>query len=184
MKKNLKRWKDDCISILSRKNLIIIFLIVLLAVFAYLYADVAKEAEIRQDIIIDQAIKITNLNKSNQDLSSQLTSAQSDLENLKQNEVAYIGKYKITYYCACKQCCGKEDGITASGVKVQEGVTVAADTSQLPFGTKMYIKGIGWRTVQDRGGSIKGNRLDIYIPSHNSPMPYNVQNLDVWVEVK
>lgn len=58
---------------------------------------------------------------------------------------------------------------------------MAADTSQLPFGTKIYIKGIGWRTVQDRGGAIKGNRLDIYIPSHNDPMPYNVQNLDVWV---
>ena len=124
-------------------------------------------------------------------MSSQLTSAQlnlkslqSDLENLKQNKVAYVGKYKITYYCACKQCCGKEDGITASGAKVQEGVTVAADTSKLPFGTKIYINGIGWRTVQDRGGAIKGNRLDIYIASHNDPKPYNVQNLDVWVEVK
>lgn len=153
-------------------------------VFACLYADVAKEAEIRQDNIIDQAIKITNLNKSNQDLSSQLTSIQSDLKVLKQNKVAYIGKYKITYYCACKQCCGKDNGITASGTRVQEGVTVAADTSKLPFGTKIYIQGIGWRTVQDRGGSIKGNRLDIYIPSHNDPMPYNVQNLDVWVEIE
>lgn len=67
---------------------------------------------------------------------------------------------------------------------MQEGVTVAADTSKLPFGTKIYINGIGWRTVQDRGGAIKGNRLDIYVPSHDSPMPYNVQYLDVWVEIK
>lgn len=159
--------------------------------FSYLYVDISKEVKTKQDNIIDQAIEIANLNESNQDLSSkiedlscQLTSAQSDLEILKQNKVAYIGKYKITYYCACKQCCGKETGITASGTKVQAGVTVAADTSKLPFGTKIYIKGIGWRTVQDRGGAIKGNRLDIYIPSHNDPMPYNVQNLDVWVEIK
>lgn len=116
-------------------------------------------------------------------MSSQLISAQYDLENLKQNRVAYIGKYKITYYCACKQCCGNDSGITASGVKAQEGITVAADTS-LPFGTKIYIKGIGWRTVQDRGGSVKGNILDIYISSHNQPMPYNVQNLDVWVVIE
>lgn len=109
---------------------------------------------------------------------------QKDIDVLKQNKVAYIGKYKITYYCACKQCCGKANGITASGAKVQEGVTVAADTSKLPFGTKIYIKGIGWRIVQDRGGAIKGNRLDIYLPSHNDPMPYNVQNLDVWVEIE
>lgn len=115
---------------------------------------------------------------------SQLESVQSDLEVLKQSKVAYLGQYKITYYCACKQCSGKEDGITASGVKAQEGVTVAADTSKLPFGTEIYIKGIGWRTVQDRGGTIKGNRLDIYISSHNDPMPYNIQNLDVWVVIE
>ena len=164
--------------------MIITFLVIISITFGYLYIDTSNEAKIKQNNIVDQAIEITNLNKSNQDLSSQLISAQSDLEALKQNQVAYIGKYKITYYCACKQCCGKEDGITASGAKVQEGVTVAADTSILPFGTKIYIQGIGWRTVQDRGGAIKGNRLDIYISSHNDPMPYNVQNLDVWVEIK
>ena len=164
--------------------MIITFLIIISITFGYLYIDTSNEAKIKQNNIIDQAIEITNLNKSNQDLSSQLTSVQFDVEALKQNQVAYIGKYKITYYCACKQCCGKTNGITASGAKVQEGVTVAADTSKLPFGTNIYISGIGWRTVQDRGGAIKGNRLDIYISSHNDPMPYNVQNLDVWVEVK
>lgn len=166
-------------------------------ILSFLYIDVSNESKNRQDSIAEQAVEITKLSNSNKELSSQvedmntklsstesqLTSAQSDLEILKQNKVAYIGKYKITYYCACKQCCGKETGITASGAKVQAGVTVAADTSKLPFGTKIYIKGIGWRTVQDRGGAIKGNRLDIYIPSHNDPMPYNVQNLDVWVEI-
>ena len=161
--------------------MIITFLVIISTTFGYLYIDTSNEVKTKQNNIIDQAIEITNLNKSNKDLSSQLAYIESDLENLKQNKVAYIGKYKITYYCSCKQCCGKDDGITASGVKVQEGVTVAADTSILPFGTQIYIKGIGWRTVQDRGGAIKGNRLDIYIPSHNDPMPYNVQNLDVWV---
>lgn len=157
----------------------------------YKYTETVKEVKDKQDNIIDQAIEITNLNGLNQDLSSKLNSTQneltnieSDIKTLQQNKVAYVGKYKITYYCACKKCCGKDNGITASGAKAKEGVTVAADTSKLPFGSKIYIKGIGWRTVQDRGGAIKGNRLDIYISSHNNPMPYNVQTLDVWVEIK
>ena len=151
----------------------------------------SREIKIKQNNIIDQAIHVTNLKELNQDLSNQLISTQSDLEtlkvdleNLKQNKAMYAGKFKITYYCACKQCCGKDNGITASGVKVQEGVTVAADTSKLPFGTSIYIQGIGWRIVQDRGGAIKGYRLDVYIPSHNDPKPYNVQYLDVWVEIE
>jgi len=153
--------------------------------------DMSKDIEIKQNSIISQAIQISNLNISNQELSDELSELQNELsvlrdgiETLKHNKVYYSGRFKITYYCACEQCCGKDDGITVSGAKVQEGVTVAADTSILPFGTKIYIKGIGWRTVQDRGGAIKGNRLDIYIPSHNDPMPYNVQNLDVWVVIE
>lgn len=156
--------------------------------FSYLYINVSKDNRIKQDKINNQASELTNLDESNRNLSTQLsiaqgelTTVQKDIDNLTQSKVFYVGKYKITYYCACEQCCGKTNGITASGVKAKEGVTVAADTSKLPFGTRIYIKGIGWRTVQDRGGAIKGNRLDIYISSHNNPMPYNVQNLDVWM---
>ena len=148
----------------------IFFIIILSITFNYFLIQI----ETRQDSIIDQEIEIANL-------KSELTSVQSDLENLKQNEAIYVGKYKITYYCPCKECCGKEDKITASGQKAQEGITVAADISNLPFGTKIYISGIGWRIVQDKGSAIKGNRLDIYVSSHSNPMPYNVQNLDVWV---
>lgn len=162
-----------------------------MAILCCFYISALNNAATKTRTIIQQKSEIKSANEVNQNLTSQLAttqtqllSLQSDLETLKQNKVAYIGKYKITYYCACKQCCGKEDGITASGVKVQEGVTVAADTSKLPFGTRIYIEDIGWRTVQDRGGAIKGNRLDIYISSHDDPMPYNVQNLDVWVAIE
>ena len=184
----MKRWKDDYISIANIKNLIITFLVIISITFGYLYIDTSNEAKIKQNNIIDQAIEITNLDKSNKNLSSQiedltyqLLSVQSDLKNLKENKVAYIGQYKITYYCACKQCCGKTNGITASGAKVQEGVTVAADTSKLPFGTNIYINGIGWRTVQDRGGAIKGNKIDIYMNSHAEALAWGVKYLPVQV---
>ena len=160
-------------------------MLLLLSIFTSLKnLDTANELEKAQDKILKQTIKISDLSKTNQNLTLQLTSVQSDLKALKQNKIFYLGKFKITYYCACKKCCGKDNGITASGVKAQEGITVAADTSKLPFGSKIYINGIGWRTVQDRGGSIKGNRLDIYISSHDDPKPYNVQYLDVWVEIE
>lgn len=146
--------------------------------------NTSDKLEKAQNEIVEQTIEISDLNKTNQNLMLQLTSVQSDLKALKQNKIFYLGKFKITYYCACKKCCGKDNGITASGVKAQAGVTVAADTSKLPFGSKIYINGIGWRTVQDRGGNIKGNRLDIYISSHDDTKPYNVQYLDVWVVIE
>ena len=142
----------------------------------------SKELNVAQNNIIDQAIEINNLNDKNEELIKEIARLNGDMEVLKAYLFGYCGEFEITYYDACKQCCGKTNGITASGAKVQDGVTVAADTSVLPMGSKIYIEGMGWRTVQDRGGAIKGKKLDIYIPNcHDSPMPYNKQKLNVWV---
>ena len=57
---------------------------------------------------------------------------------------------------------------TASGAPTVEGVTIAADPS-IPFGTKLKINGHVY-TVQDRGGAIRGNHIDIYVSSHSKAL--------------
>ena len=83
-------------------------------------------------------------------------------------EVEYIGDYKLTGYCPCYSCSEGYGSNTASGVRAQEGVTVAADKRKIPLGTKIYIEGVGERIVQDVGGAIKGNKLDIYVENHSN----------------
>ena len=92
-----------------------------------------------------------------------------------------IGTYELTAYCACKKCCGKTDGITASGVIAVEGVTIAADTKIHPFGTNIIIDGHEY-TVQDRGGAIKGNKIDIYFENHQKALEFGVQYKDIYVK--
>lgn len=82
--------------------------------------------------------------------------------------------YTITAYCGCVKCCGKTDKITASGVMATEGITIAADTNILPFGTKVIIDGNVY-TVQDRGGAIKGNRIDVYFESHQKALEHGIK---------
>jgi 3D (Asp-Asp-Asp) domain-containing protein len=79
----------------------------------------------------------------------------------------YLGEYRITYYCNCSICCGQYAGMnkTASGATPVEGITIAADKS-IPFGTRLKINGHIY-TVQDRGGAITGNHIDIYMNSHS-----------------
>ena len=100
------------------------------------------------------------------------------VDEVAEPELVNLGKYKLTAYCACMKCCGKTDGITASGIKAKEGVTIAADTS-LPFGTKILIDGHEY-TVQDRGGAIKGNKIDVYFDSHQKTLEFGVQYKEIF----
>ena len=94
-------------------------------------------------------------------------------------EKTSLGVFKLTAYCACEKCCGKCDGITASGVKAVEGITIAADTKVLPFNTKVIIDGHEY-TVQDVGGAIKGNRIDVYFDSHQKALDFGVQYKEIY----
>ena len=87
--------------------------------------------------------------------------------------------YKITAYCPCSKCCGKSNGITASGTKATAGRTVAA-SSNFALGTKLNINGHIY-TVEDRGGAINGNKIDIFVNSHSEALAWGVRYLPVSV---
>ena len=98
----------------------------------------------------------------------------------KETKLKNIGTYKITGYCGCSSCCGKSDGVTASGTRATAGRTIAADTTDLPFGTKVVIDGHTY-TVEDVGGAIKGNHIDVYFSSHSKALQWGVRYCDVYV---
>lgn len=91
-----------------------------------------------------------------------------------------------TAYCPCKKCCGewaenRPDGIvyTASGAIAQEGVTIAADWNIYPPGTTLYIEGLGEYIVQDRGGAIMGQKVDIYFENHEDALQFGRQEVRI-----
>ena len=94
---------------------------------------------------------------------------------------------EVTAYCACTKCCGpRARGLTASGkpVSYNGGRFVAADTRLLKFNTKLLVPGYaGGRPVEvlDRGGAIKGNKLDVFFDSHQEARRWGRQWLVVTV---
>lgn len=104
-----------------------------------------------------------------------------------------------TGYCDCGKCCGwerrwwrtvdsstgreKKVGITASGTRTRSG-TLAADTGRYPFGTVMLIPGYGYGRVEDRGGAIKGDHIDLFFGSHSAALKWGKKWKDVKIWLK
>ena len=133
-----------------------------------------KEVEIEKTVISEVIIK-EPVNKIVQVKKVQ-TSRSASLPRTSGNTTG--GEtYKITAYCSCSKCCGKTTGRTASGTKATAGRTVAA-SGKFAFGTKLNIGGHIY-TVEDRGGAINGNRIDIYVNSHSEALRWGVRYLPV-----
>lgn len=91
-----------------------------------------------------------------------------------------MGRYKVTFYCSCRRCCGKWAGSpTASGAWPVEGRTVACGS--LPLGTHIFMFGQEY-VVEDRG--VTGKHIDVYMESHAECLRNGVKYADVfrWAE--
>jgi 3D (Asp-Asp-Asp) domain-containing protein len=106
----------------------------------------------------------------------------------------------VTGYCNCGTCCSwrytwygrrvytsgpnkgktKALGVTASGSRARRG-TVAADTRRYPMGTIVYVPGYGYGRVEDTGGAIKDDVLDLWFPSHEQAGRWGRRQLAVQV---
>lgn len=82
-----------------------------------------------------------------------------------------IGVYEITAYCPCVSCCGKSNGKTASGKIAKPNHTIAADINHFSFNDEVYIDGTTY-VVEDTGGAIRGNRIDMFFGSHSEALSY------------
>lgn len=90
-----------------------------------------------------------------------------------------LGTFKLTAYCACEQCCGEwANGITYTGTEATPDRTIAVDPSVIPLGSTIYINGQDY-IAEDIGGAIKGNRIDIFFPTHNEALQFGVQYAEV-----
>lgn len=142
--------------------------------------DVEIEKTVISEVVVKEPEnKIVQVQKKATKTTSR--AAETSRTPVSTTSTAVIGgeTYKITAYCSCAKCCGKATGRTASGAKATAGVTVAAP-AKFAFGTKLNIGGHVY-TVQDRGGAIQGNRIDVYVSSHSAALQWGVKYLPVSV---
>lgn len=104
----------------------------------------------------------------------------NQVRKIKSDNGDFVGYFTLTYYCSCSKCCGKTNGITAWGTKATAGKTIAT-SSKFAFGTKLIINGHEY-IVEDRGGAIQGNKIDIFVNSHSEALQLGVKkNVPVYM---
>lgn len=108
---------------------------------------------------------------------------EEDFEEAKAEGISIepIGVYRITHYCACEKCCGKSNGITASGTVATEGRTCAMEG--LPIGTQVLVVETGEiLTVEDRfGNPAKTECLDVFVSDHDRALRMGAYESEVYI---
>ena len=87
-------------------------------------------------------------------------------------------RFTVTQYTARSPAYGKDnDGFTATMWKADPNARiVAVDPKLIPYGSSVWIEGLGWFNAQDCGGAIKGYRLDVMATSERAAMEYGKQD--------
>ena len=94
------------------------------------------------------------------------------------DELTYLGTWTISFYCPCEICCGAySSGYTASGTLAQPWYTCATDG--LEFGSTVYVEGLGYFVVEDRGTAY--GWLDIFTGNHSEALSLGLQYGDVYL---
>ncbi len=138
--------------------------------------EVEIEKTLLSEVVVKEPVnKIVQVQKTQTSRASILPRATGSTTTA--TTTASAGTYKITAYCPCAKCCGKATGRTASGTRATAGRTVAA-SGKFAFGTQLNIGGHVY-TVEDRGGAINGNKIDIYVNSHSEALRWGVKYLPV-----
>jgi len=124
--------------------------------------------------------------------------AEKVTEKMEPKSVELVEKWEtvtmnVSAYCSCEKCCEQWAAIpvssgkrtTASGHIIKIGDRFVAAPRSYPFGTAMIIEGYANGKivkVEDVGGAIKGNKLDLYFDQHQDALNWGRKNVDVKVK--
>lgn len=164
--------------------------ILLLVLFALIVANVvltvglSQAAEIREVAFEEDPIELTEFRII---FENSPEDVKPETEEVTESPFEYIdlGEFMITAYCACEKCCeqwalNRPNGVVygASGIELIPYRSIAVDPSVIPLGATVCIDGEEY-FAHDTGGAIKGNRIDVYFPTHEEALKWGIRHYDV-----
>ncbi|MBM4765324.1 G5 and 3D domain-containing protein [Bacillus sp. B15-48] len=84
------------------------------------------------------------------------------------------------YTAGCNGC----SGITATGINLKanpNAKVIAVDPNVIPLGTRVYVEGYGHAIAGDTGSAIKGNKIDVFLPSKSDAYRWGRKNVKIQI---
>lgn len=104
--------------------------------------------------------------------------AEQEVDNETKEKGKTMTVTATAYTAKCEGC----TGITSTGLDLNadpDKKVIAVDPNVIPLGTEVYVEGYGKAIAGDVGGAIKGNKIDIHVPTKEEANSWGVQTVDI-----
>lgn len=138
----------------------------------------AKNKVIAVGTKVAESKPVTLSKKSNKSSSNKSSSNNSSNNNSAPSGGKTFSMSATAYTANCTGC----SGITATGINLNTNPNIkviAVDPSVIPLGTRVWVEGYGNAIAGDTGGSIKGNRIDVHVPSKAAAHSFGQKRVQV-----
>ena len=88
------------------------------------------------------------------------------------------GRFKITFYCPCRRCNGRNPNRTASGAPLTPYHTAASSSKDFAFGTRILVDGKEY-VIEDRG--VGTGCLDLCVSGHQEALDLGTHRSEVYI---
>ena len=140
----------------------------------------------KYDLTVDKLKSLNNLKTNNIKVKQVLNvsvdeATKKEEEKSEEKEPTVVKTFKVTataFTANCKGC----SGVTSTGFNLKknpDAKIIAVDPKVIPLGTKVWVEGYGEAIAADKGGSIKGNKIDVFMSSNKKAINWGRRTVTV-----
>lgn len=134
----------------------------------------------QKDSGTDNDKKNATSEKASKKASTKSKSTKQAAKQEKKPEGKTLSVTATAYTAGCDGC----TGVTYTGVDLNSNPNakvIAVDPKVIPLGTEVYVEGYGYATAADIGGAIKGNKIDLHVPTKKEAFSWGVRTVNVTI---
>lgn len=145
-----------------------------------LYED--KSEEEKKTTVADTSSVTTKQEKITKEKKAQKNTKTSESIKGSTSSEPSTGKEMTVTATAYTAYCEGCSGTTAIGIDLRANPNqkvIAVDPNIIPLGSRVWVEGYGEAIAGDTGGAIKGNKIDVFIPSQNQALEWGRKKVKV-----